>query len=247
MAAALNHGTTDLAHHGLPAHEVVLLLEADATRGLSPDVVSEPAGIYGPNRLPGIHHESVLRSAARQFNNPLIYVLLAILWINMTTAVALGLMLAFEPKEPGLMARAPRNPDRPLLTWALVFRTLLVSVLLVSGTWWIFEFELARGASVDQARTAAVNLFVVVQLFYLFSCRSLTQSVWRLRPFSNRWLVVGVLIQLAGQAALTYVPVMNHLFHTAPLTPEAWIGILGVGLVASVAVAADKHFRRSII
>ncbi|MFK4639369.1 hypothetical protein ABIA52_002258 [Paenarthrobacter histidinolovorans] len=54
-------------------------------------------------------------------------------------------------------------------------------------------------------------------------------------------------IQLAGQAAITYVPVMNHLFHTAPLTPEAWIGILGVGLVASVAVAADKHFRRSII
>lgn len=170
-----------------------------------------------------------------------------ILWINMTTAVALGLMLAFEPKEPGLMTRAPRDPDRPLLTWALAFRTLLVSVLLVSGTWWIFEFELARGASLDEARTAAVNLFVVVQLFYLFSCRSLTQSGWRLRPFSNHWLVIGVLVQLAGQAAITYLPVMNHIFHTAPLTADTWLGILGVGVVASVAVAADKRFRHTII
>lgn len=170
-----------------------------------------------------------------------------ILWINMTTAVALGLMLAFEPKEPGLMTRGPRDPDRPLLTWALAFRTLLVSVLLVSGTWWVFEFELARGASLDEARTAAVNLFVVVQLFYLFSCRSLTRSVWKLRPFSNRWLVVGVLVQLAGQAAITYLPVMNALFHTAPLAPDTWLGILGAGVVASVAVAADKRFRHTII
>ncbi|MDR6436681.1 cation-transporting ATPase F [Paenarthrobacter nicotinovorans] len=170
-----------------------------------------------------------------------------ILWINMTTAVALGLMLAFEPKEPGLMVRAPRDPDRPLLTWALAFRTLLVSALLVSGTWWIFEFELARGASLDEARTAAVNLFVIVQLFYVFSCRSLTRSVWKLRPFSNRWLVIGVLVQLAGQAAITYLPAMNHLFHTAPLAPGTWLGILGVGVIASVAVATDKHFRRTII
>ncbi|MCT9868233.1 HAD-IC family P-type ATPase [Paenarthrobacter aurescens] len=170
-----------------------------------------------------------------------------ILWINMTTAVALGLMLAFEPKEPGLMTRAPRDPDRPLLTWALAFRTLLVSVLLVSGTWWIFEFELAGGASLEEARTAAVNLFVVVQLFYLFSCRSLTRSVGKLRPFSNHWLVIGVLVQLAGQAAISYLPVMNHLFHTAPLTPDTWLRILGVGVIASVAVAADKRFRRTII
>ncbi|MDR6636902.1 cation-transporting ATPase F [Paenarthrobacter nitroguajacolicus] len=168
-----------------------------------------------------------------------------ILWINMTTAVALGLMLAFEPKEPGLMARPPRKPHQSLLTWTLTMRVLLVSVLLVGGTWWIFEYELGQGSMLEEARTSAVNLFVMVELFYLFSCRSLTRSVWKMRPFSNPWLVVGVLIQAIGQAAMTYMPFMNSLFHTAPLSGEAWLRILGVALLASLAVAGDKHFRRN--
>ena len=170
-----------------------------------------------------------------------------ILWINMTTAVALGLMLAFEPREPGLMSRPPRNPALPLLTWALTLRVLLVSALLVGGTWWIFEWELAGGASLAEARTSAVNLFVTVELFYLFSCRSLTRPVWRIGLFSNPWVVVGVLIQAAGQIAITYSPVMNQLFHTAPIGPEAWLRIFGLALLASLVVAVDKRFRRHIL
>ncbi|MDT0194040.1 HAD-IC family P-type ATPase [Arthrobacter sp. AB6] len=168
-----------------------------------------------------------------------------ILWINMTTAVALGLMLAFEPKETGLMSRPPRAPGRPLLTWTLIIRILLVSTLLVAGTWWIFELELAGGASLAEARTAAVNLFVAVELFYLFSCRSLTRSVWRIGFFSNRWVILGVLVQAAGQLAITYLPLMNELFHTAPITAEAWLRILGIALLASLVVAVEKRFRRS--
>lgn len=170
-----------------------------------------------------------------------------ILWINMTTAIALGLMLAFEPGEPGLMSRPPRNPALPLLTWALTLRVLLVSALLVGGTWWIFEWELAGGASLPEARTSAVNLFVTVELFYLFSCRSLTRPAWRMGPFSNPWVVVGVLVQAVGQIAITYSPVMNGLFHTAPISPEAWLRIFGLALLASMVVAVDKRFRRHIL
>ena len=56
-----------------------------------------------------------------------------ILWINMTTAVPLGLMLAFEPKEPGMMRRPPRDPARPLLTGELLGRIVLVSAILLAG------------------------------------------------------------------------------------------------------------------
>ncbi|MFJ6078067.1 HAD-IC family P-type ATPase [Pseudarthrobacter sp. NPDC092419] len=168
-----------------------------------------------------------------------------ILWINMTTAVALGLMLAFEPREPGLMSRPPRDPARPLLTWALTLRILLVSALLVGGTWWIFGLELAAGASVAEARTAAVNLFVAVELFYLFSCRSFTRSAWRIGFFSNRWIILGVLVQAAGQLAITYAPAMNGLFHTAPITAGAWLRILGIAALASVVVGAEKLLRRN--
>ncbi len=168
-----------------------------------------------------------------------------ILWINMTTAVALGLTLAFEPKEPGIMTRPPRDPRRPLLTGALVTRILLVSALLLGGTWWLFEWELANGAAVAEARTVALNLFVTVEAFYLFSCRSLTQPAWHVGPLSNRWLLAGVATQAAGQLAITYLPLMNELFRTAPIPPDAWLRILGVALLASLVVGVDKRLRRS--
>lgn len=167
-----------------------------------------------------------------------------ILWINMTTAVALGLVLAFEPKEPQIMDRPPRDPRKPLLTAVLAWRILLVSTLLVAGAWWLFEWERAHGASLAEARTAAVNLFVMVQLFYLFSCRSLTRPLWRIGVFTNRWIVIGVAVQVAGQLAMTYLPVMTRLLQTAPIGPAAWLRILILALVASLVVAIDKRLTR---
>ncbi len=167
-----------------------------------------------------------------------------ILWINMTTAVALGLMLAFEPKEAGIMSRPPRDPGQPLLTGTLMMRILLVSALLVAGSWWLFEWERTHGASLAEARTAAVNLFVVVEAFYLFSCRSLTHSAWHIGFFSNRWVIVGVAVQALGQLLLTYLPGMNTVFQTAPIDGQAWLRILAVAVAASVVVAVEKRLRR---
>ncbi len=167
-----------------------------------------------------------------------------ILWINMTSAVALGLMLAFEPKESGIMTRPPRDPDQPLLTRALMVRILLVSGLLVAGSWWLFEWELDNGASLAEARTAALNLFVLVEAFYLFSCRSLTHSAWRIGLFSNRWIILGVTLQALGQLAITYLPAMNTIFDTSPIGGDVWLRILAIAVLASLVVAVDKRVRR---
>ncbi len=166
-----------------------------------------------------------------------------ILWINMSTAVALGLMLAFEPKEADIMTRPPRDPHQPLLDRALMIRILLVSTLLVAGSWWLFSWEVAHGASLPEARTAAMNVFVVVEAFYLFSCRSLTRSAWSIGLLSNRWLVVGVTVQAVGQALITYLPAMNVVFRTAPLDGDVWLRILAIATVASVVVAVHKRIQ----
>ncbi|MDG4811061.1 HAD-IC family P-type ATPase [Micromonospora sp. WMMD1120] len=170
-----------------------------------------------------------------------------ILWINMTTAVLLGLMLAFEPKEAGIMRRPPRDPRRPLLTGALVVRIVLVAALLVAGTWWLFQWEQDRGAGVAEARTAALNLFVVVETFYLFSCRSLVHSAWHVGLFSNRWILAGVLVQAVAQLAITYLPVMNDIFNTAPISGDVWLRILAVAVAAAAVVALDKRLRRHLL
>lgn len=167
-----------------------------------------------------------------------------ILWINMTTAVLLGLMLVFEPKEPGLMERKPRDPKRALMTIPLLLRTALVSLIIVGGGYWLFYFEITRaGETVEQARTAVINTIVLVETFYLFNCRSLNRSVFKIGLLTNRFVLAGAATMVALQLALTYLPFMNTLFGTAPLGLEPWGGILAVGAVAFAAVELEKWLR----
>ncbi len=167
-----------------------------------------------------------------------------ILWINMTTAVLMGLTLAFEPKEPGIMRRLPREPSSPILSPTLISRILLVGVLLLVGAFGLFEWELSHGESEAAARTAAVNVFVIGELFYLFNCRSLTMSMFALGVFSNRWLLVGVGIMAALQLVFTYVPAMNRAFSSEPIGVTEWFLILGTGSLIYLAVGFEKWLRR---
>ncbi len=167
-----------------------------------------------------------------------------ILWVNLTTAVLLGMTLTFEPKEAGIMARAPRDPQVSFLTPRLFVRIGLVGLVMVLGGFALFEWELAHGATVQQARTVAVDVFVMVQVAYLFSSRSLRGPVWRMNPFANLWLVAGAGLMVALQLLFTYLPLMNLLFHTAPVGWEAWIGVFAVALAAVVAVEIEKRIGR---
>lgn len=167
-----------------------------------------------------------------------------ILWINMTTAVLLGLMLAFENKEPGIMERPPRRPETPVLTRELGLRIGLVSALLVIGAFALFEWTLLTGQGQEMARTTAVNMFVFGELFYLFNCRSLRYSMFRLGVFSNRWLILGVTAMVALQVFFTYSPLMNDLFGTAPIGMAEWGLILAGGFIIYILVGAEKWLRR---
>jgi magnesium-transporting ATPase (P-type) len=169
-----------------------------------------------------------------------------ILWINMTTAVLLGLMLAFEPNEPGIMSRPPRDPEMPILTGVLLWRLFLVGIMLLGGAFGLFEWKLLSGAPVAEARTVAVNVFVLVGLFYLFNCRSLTQSVFRVGFFSNPVLYGGVVTMLGLQAMFTYLPWMHRMFHSAPIGLRDWGWIIAVSALTSSIVGVEKRVRRQL-
>jgi Ca2+-transporting ATPase len=166
-----------------------------------------------------------------------------ILWINMTTAGFLGLMLAFEPKEPGIMSRSPRDPMTPILTKELIGRILLVGSLLLFGAFGLFEWELISGGTVAEARTVAVNVFVIMELFYLFNCRSLTKSIFQLGLFTNTWVFGGVAAMLLLQIAYTYLPIMNKLFQSAPINHDAWVRIVTAGVITYIIVEFEKWLR----
>ncbi len=167
-----------------------------------------------------------------------------VLWINMTTALLLGLMLVFEPKEPGIMERAPRHPDQPILTRALLQRILLVSVLMLVGAFGLFEYERMTGASLEEARTVAVNVFVLVETAYLLNCRSLEKSVLQIGLLSNPPLLVGMAAMVGLQVLFTYLPFFHVVFGSAPIDLAAWGRIAAVAVGVSLAVAAEKTLRR---
>ncbi|MBF0471497.1 MAG: HAD-IC family P-type ATPase, partial [Gammaproteobacteria bacterium] len=166
-----------------------------------------------------------------------------ILWINMTTAVLLGMTLAFEPKEQGIMQRQPRDPKASILTGELIGRMVLVAIVMLVGAFGLFWWELTQGASEEVARTVAVNVFVVIEIFYLFNCRSLHQPLHKIGFFSNPWAIGGAISMLSLQLIFTYAPFMNRFFQTAPLPGSSWVAIFGFGLLAFLLVLLEKWIR----
>ncbi len=174
---------------------------------------------------------------------PLPLVPLQLLWINLTDTL-LGLSLAFEPRDPDVMSRPPRPPRRPLLTFPLMMRSGLVSLIMLGGALGLFVWELrVEQADIAVARTVAANTVVMIQLIYLFNCRSLHKSVFSIGLFTNRWAVLGSLAMLGAQLLFTHAPIMNRLFHTAPISIESWLRIIMVVAVAFAIVEFEKWIR----
>ena len=167
-----------------------------------------------------------------------------ILRINTVTTSVLGLVLALERKEPGIMKRPPRAPNAPILTQELTWRVLLVGVFILAGAFGLYEIDLLLGNSTAQARTVAVNAIVMIEVLYLFICRSLKQSMFRVGVFSNRWMIAGVVAMVLLQLLFTYAPFMNSLFLTAPTSLVDWMRVLGVSLLGYLIVELEKWIRR---
>ncbi|MCC9654549.1 cation-transporting P-type ATPase [Rhodopirellula halodulae] len=165
---------------------------------------------------------------------------LQILWINMSTAVLLGATLAFEPKERDIMNRPPRDQNEAILTKSLMWRTLWVGGLLVMATYFVFAFKKSLGVDLSSARTAAVNVIVIGQAFYLLNCRSLRHSMFGVGLFSNLWLWCGIAMMVGLQLVFTYLPVMHHLFGTAPTTWRPWALAVGAGMLLYTLAEIDK-------
>lgn len=170
---------------------------------------------------------------------------LHILWINLVTTVALAITLAFDPVEPGVMRQPPRDPDAPLIDRDLVWRIVYVSGLISLGTFGLFFYELRLGSSLEVARGVAVNAIVFFEAAYVFNSRHLSETVLnRDGIFGNAILWWGIAAVVVFQLVFTYWPVMNSLFHVAPLNAWMWLRVLGVSLLVMLLVETEKTIRK---
>jgi magnesium-transporting ATPase (P-type) len=169
---------------------------------------------------------------------------LQILWINMTTAVLLGMTLAFEPIESDVMHRPPRPPGEPILDRVLGRRIVVVGVIMLAGAFGLFMRWLELTGSEAIARSVAVNVFVMVEVTFLFACRSLRRPFWRVSPTSNLWVWGGAGLMAGLQLLFTYWAPMQTVFGTADIPLAAWGEVVLVGLVALVIVEVEKALWR---
>jgi magnesium-transporting ATPase (P-type) len=171
-----------------------------------------------------------------------------ILWINMVTAVALGLVLAFEPPEPGVMQRPPRHAQRSLLSPLLVWQVVFVSILFVAGAFGMFWWARSRGIEIAEARTIVVNTIVVFEIFYLFAVRYLASGSLTIKGIMGTPAVlIGVGSIVVAQFAFTYLPVMHTLFDTRPVSFTDGVAIVGLGAVLFIVLEIEKRVRMAVL
>lgn len=183
--------------------------------------------------------------AAILFNFAMPMSAVQILWINLITAVTLGLSLAFEGAEPNVMQRRPRPAGQGLLTPFLVWRIGLVSFLFLIAALGIFFYSLGRGDELAMSRTLVVNTIVVLQVFYLFNVRYLhmTSFNWR-GVLGTPAVLIAVTLVFIAQLAFTYLPVMHRLFDTRPLGIADGVLIITIGIAMMIVLEVEKTLVR---
>jgi len=170
---------------------------------------------------------------------------LQILWVNMVSSVGLAMVLAFEPPEPGIMNRKPRDRNSPLLSYFLVWRIVFVSSLFLIGIFGVYHWTLSGGGSVDQARTMAVNALVSMEVFYLFSVRYLkSPSFTWVGVRGTRTVLAAVALVVTLQILFTYFPPLQSLFASETLSFGQLISIAFVGLAVLVILEIEKWLVR---
>jgi magnesium-transporting ATPase (P-type) len=172
--------------------------------------------------------------------------MLQILWVNMVTAVTLALALGFEPAEPDVMQRPPRDTREPLVSGALA-RHIVMAVLVISGlTIAVFVAATEFGLPIPSARTLALNALVGMEISLLLSVRNLTGREPGRRWRKMRPLLLACLTVVLLQLALTYLPALQGIFETTPVSLIHWGIIIGLAVTAfALFELAEWLLRRS--
>ncbi len=168
-----------------------------------------------------------------------------ILWVNMVTAVTLALSLAFEPPEQHVMRRPPRDARKPILNSHLLWRVLFVSIILMSGTFGLFVWDMEKNAVIEHARTVAVNTLVMFEIFYLFNARYITASIFsREGLMGNRYVLIAIVVLIILQLGFTYLAPMQLLFGTTAIGFEEWLTIILISSSVLFLVELEKYVVR---
>ena len=163
-----------------------------------------------------------------------------ILWINVVAEEFPAIGLALEPSHSDIMKRKPRDPKESMPSRPLMIYTLGIAATIVAGTLGMYIITLQSNPDLSYARTVAFVGLGFFTVYNAYSSRSLQESVFRMNPLGNKTLLMGIAASILAILAVVYIPFMQFIFETRPLTSESWILILITGLVVVLAAEVMK-------
>ena len=187
---------------------------------------------------------------------PLPLLVVQVLAIDLAMDVLPSLALTMEPPEPDVMKKPPRRAGSRLIDSRILSRALYVGVIISIGSlFWAFRSWMSTGWTFGQmtltdpqvyakGTTIVMAGIIAGQLGNLFSARSSSESAFRMSPFKNKWLLVGMLSQVAILLVLVYAPFLQSLFGTAPLSIGDWIFLYSIAPLVILVEELRKIGRR---
>lgn len=171
---------------------------------------------------------------------PLPVIAAQVIWLNLVTDGVSTIPLSLEKKEGEVLRHKPRRPHEPIINRLMVSRMVMVATVMMVGTLLMFTANLDRGLST--AQTSALLVLAAFQWFNVFNARSETESIFKVGLFSNRYVVLAIGTALLLQLGATYLPFMQAVLKTAPLTLTDWI----TALVLASSIIAIEEGRKHI-
>jgi len=165
-----------------------------------------------------------------------------LLWINMVSAITIQFALIFEPAEEGIMNRPPRKTGGKLMNRHDIFQMTYVAILIAAVSLIIDIYLNNLGVGEVISSTTMVNTLIIGKIFYLFNIRTPKLALSK-ELFSNSKVFVFVGLMMVLQLFLTYVPFMQEIFSTGPITLHEWGLAVMAGAVVLVLTEIDKIIR----
>jgi Ca2+-transporting ATPase len=165
-----------------------------------------------------------------------------ILWVNLVTDGLPGIALAGEPEEKDVMLHPPRPRAEGLFTHVIVLHILIVGILIGGVTIFSQSWSLRSGSTHGQS--LAFTVLTLSQMAHILAIRTERETVFGRQFFENRFLIGTVVLTGLFQLAILYVPALNQIFRTQPLTGTELAVSFFLSFLVFVAVEAEKAILR---
>lgn len=156
--------------------------------------------------------------------NPLLPI--QILFVNLVTDGLPAIALGVDPADRDIMFEKPREKNESVFSRGLSEKIIIRGCLIGVCTVLSFIGGKYYGMSIEACRTLALGTLVLSQLIHVFECRSEKLSLFEINPFTNLYLIGAVGVSVIMLFTIVYVPLLQRVFHTIPLTFGQWTIIL---------------------